>query len=157
MSALEPGDLGLDISPEAYYRAPRPAKLQHSKTGYERFEETYQWVLSEAHKSRTGPDPLIGARALVTARDTFALLARNGYPSFVPLLHEMQLGVEALARMFRRELTKRLLTRKIDDDKAAECLRELSGIIERGDWPEWEKDFDEVENEIAASLTQRST
>ena len=141
-------DLDIDISPEAYFRTPRPAKVK-PKTGYEMFDETYRWLVTEIRKSRTDPDPLIGAKALVQARDTFDLLARNGYPSFSPLLDEMQKGIEALARLFRRETVRRILTPGImDNEEAAKCLRVLSEIVERGEWPTAEQDCDEVEAQV---------
>jgi hypothetical protein len=39
----------------------------------------------------------------------------------------------------------------IEDAKANECLALLSGQIEAGEWPDWRKDFDEMEGGLGVA------
>jgi len=135
------------IAEETYRRRPRP----RSKSDTEMLGECVDFVTTEIQKSHALQDPVVAAKALITARDTFSLLARNGYPSFAPLLFDMQNTADDIARIFRKELVRRLLTQEISDKKAGACLRELSGIIER-EWVRWEQTLAEVEAELAAKV-----
>lgn len=107
------------------------------------------FVAAERERGRTDPDPLISARALIAAQRTLIILTRNGYPKLLPLLHDVQIGVDKIGHMFRQELVRRILLNLIPEPKASEVLQELSGMVEAGQWPDWRQDWDEVEASLA--------
>jgi hypothetical protein len=119
-------------------------------------DQIIQFLAEEKERSRIDPDPLIGAKALIAAKRTLIILARNGYPKLLPLLYEVQLGVDAIAKLFRRELVRRLLLDTIPEPKAAEGMQVLSGLIDAGQWPDWRQDWDEVEDQVCAKLAAKT-
>lgn len=120
-------------------------------------DEINSFLAEEKERSRTNPgDPLISARAIVSAHRTLDVLVRVGFPRLRPHARLMQEGAEDLRRLFLRELVRRLLTDEISEPKVEECLRELSGLIEAGGWPTWRADWDAWEDEICAKLAAKT-
>lgn len=117
-------------------------------------DEINSFLAEEKERSRTNPgDPLISARAIVSAHRTLDVLCRVGFPRLRPHAKLMQEGVESIRRLFLRELVRRLLTDKISEAKAEECLRELSGLIEAGQWDNWRQDWATWEDEVCADIS----
>jgi hypothetical protein len=110
---------------------------------------------ARARLGRQQGDPLAGVKALVAARNDLRMLTQN--PLLVPLLHEVQFGLDEIARLFRRELIRRLLLEKIEEQNAAECLRTLSAQVDSGEWENWRQDWMEVEDQVCEKLAAERT
>jgi hypothetical protein len=128
------------------------AKQSGKSIDVEILDQIYEWMAQEVKEARTGPDPALGAKALVAARRCFEVLSHNGYSQFLPLVHDMQIGIDKVKRIMLKELVRRLLRDEIPEPKAGEVMRELSGLIEAGEWSRWRQDWDEWEDEVSANL-----
>lgn len=85
-------------------------------------------------------------RAIFAAHKTLMILVENGYPQLQPALAEMLIGVEEIARMFRRELCRRLLTDdQIDEARAAAAVAELAR------WPDWQAMLAEADGDLQSA------
>ena len=105
-----------------------------------------QFVEDERNRGRTDPDPLIMVRAIFAAHKTLMILVENGYLQLQPVLQEMLIGVEEIARMFRRELCRRLLTDdQIDEARAAAAVAELAR------WPDWQAMLAEADGDLQSA------
>ena len=108
---------------------------------------------ARARWGREQGDPLAGTKALIAARRALRMLTEDGYyPLLVPLMYEVHIRVDAIARLFRRELVRRLLLDTIEEPLATECMQVMSAQIDGGQWPDWRQDWDEVEDQVCAKL-----
>jgi hypothetical protein len=102
-------------------------------------DQINDYLRDERDRARSDrSDPLIAARAIFAAHKTLLILVEHGFPQLKPALAEMLIGVDAIARLFRKELCRRLLLDQIDEAKAAAAVAEL------GRWPDWKTHLDEV-------------
>jgi hypothetical protein len=102
--------------------------------------------------ARAKPEKLILLKAMLSVRRCYEALSQNGFPEFAPLLHEVQAGIDMIGRLARRILMRRILLDTIDAAAASRCIKELSELIERGQWPNWSEEFQEVEDEVCADI-----
>jgi hypothetical protein len=145
--------MGENDEPKEVARPPRTGAAVSAQIHAERIAD---FAEARARWGREQGDPLAGVKALVAARRALRLLTQNGYPLLAPLLWEVQFGLDEIARMFRRELVRRLLLDTIDEAQAAECLRELSAQIDAGEWEDWRQDWNEVEDQVCAKLAAQT-
>jgi hypothetical protein len=156
----EVGELGLDVSLDTLgplnvsstRQVYRNEVLVEGNPDVELVNEVAEFLAEEKRRSRKSFDPLICAKALLSARRTFQLLSENGFPRLAPLVREMQVGVDRMARMLLSELVRRLLWNEIPEPKAGEVMRELSMLIEAGKWDTWQQDTADWEDEVRAKL-----
>jgi hypothetical protein len=107
-------------------------------------------IAEVAHYLRQGlaqENPLQQVRLWLDAKRTFEFLCWMGFPhqAFVKSVDEVICEVN---RLLRRLLVRRLLLGTTDEEEAKKCLLALS----YGCWPDWEEEWDEVEDEVIADI-----
>ena len=89
-------------------------------------------------------EPVPRTRALVQARNVFAILVTYGYPhqSYLAILDG---GLDEIVRLCRRELVRRFLMGRIAAEEESECLQFFNLQIETGQWRNWLEEIREIE------------
>ena len=108
-----------------------------------------EFIEEKLNRTIIDTDMKFAARALRDLHAALGYLVRTGNPEFESLHQDIRAGMTKLHTTARNEIVRRFLESK-DPDQVGELSAALVKMIERGQWPNWQREFDQLINQSVA-------